>query len=129
MKNNFFNFSIFLIFLPIIFSLIVFVSVYSSYDRNSIEAYVSIDFFSSLIYLFYAILFGAISFLSFLFLSSSFNKRLTLNKSLNENPIDNALKFFSLIFFILSSVPNERLALISDQNCRKILEARTRLIY
>ena len=104
MKNNFFNFSIFLIFLPIIFSLIDFISVYSSYDKNSIEAYVNIDFFSSLIYLFYAILFGAISFLSFLFFSSSFNKRLTLNKSLNENSIDNALKFFSLIFFILSLV-------------------------
>lgn len=94
--------SLFVLFLPIIFSTLDFISVFGPETFNSVQAYSGLKPFSALIYLFYTISFCFIAYLSFIFFYNSLQKNISFNKTLNQRSINILLNIFSFIFFVFS---------------------------
>lgn len=102
LERNYLRFSLFILFLPLIFSSLDFISVFAPENISSVQAYSGLSPFSALIYFFYTISFCFLAYLSFIFFYNSLQKNISFNKTLNQRSINILLNIFSFIFFVFS---------------------------
>ena len=102
LERSYLRFSLFILFLPLIFSSLDFISVFGSENYSSIKAYSGLSPFSALIYFFYTISFCFLAYLSFIFFYNSLQKNISFNKTLNKRSINILLNIFYFIFFAFS---------------------------